>query len=78
MIFIYIISLHIVVVDADNLRNMYKLKDEKKRKKERERKNKQFIYQINNVNLFFNLRAFLFSNRVTIKTTTEQQEIALR
>ena len=38
LIFIYIISLHIVIVDADNLRNIYELKDKKKIKKERERK----------------------------------------
>ena len=45
----------------------------KKRKREK-RKNKQFIYQINNVSLFFNLRASLFNNRVTIKTTNKAIE----
>ena len=43
----------------------------KERKKEKE-KNKQFIYQINNVSLSFNLRALLFNNCMIIKTITEQ------
>ena len=35
--------LHIVVVDADNVRIIYELKDKKKRKKEREKEKTVYI-----------------------------------